>query len=455
MKKKISKRYPLVTVSITCKNYGKFLLKSLESVLCQSYKNIEIFVIDDNSEDGSKKILDKIKRKYPKISCIHNNKNLGLQKISNLIIKICKGNFFLRLDADDWLHKNTIKDMVKCFKIKKNIGAVYGNYYYANVLGKIIGYENNLNIIKKHIAPHGACTMYKVSDLKRVKGYYTDIKAQDGWDTWLKLRDTINYYHLNKPLFYYRQHQESLTKTKKNILKERGKIFKKVAKMSNNKNQKISLVVPIKNSFGALKNVPFKKIGNTSLIEKLTQTISKLDGNFDIIFTTSNMRVINYLNKYKKKNNHKKIYIFKRPAKFEKSISSLQDILNFSKNEYRKKLGNSKIFLFLNLHIVRNKIDHLLSAINLMKISNFDIIFSVFREKEPIFKFQKKEFTLLNAGRFNNLDFNSETIYKFNGSVICGKWGILEKGNMFKKKSGFVETDQNEILNINDLDKFK
>lgn len=90
-----------------------------------------------------------------------------------------------------------------------------------------------------------------------------------------------------------------------------------------------------------------------------------------------------------------------------------------------------------------------------MKISNFDIIFSVFREKEPIFKFQKKEFTLLNAGRFNNLDFNSETIYKFNGSVICGKWAILEKGNMFKKKSGFVETDQNEILNINDLDKFK
>ena len=71
--------------------------------------------------------------------------------------------------------------------------------------------------------------------------------------------------------------------------------------MSNNKNKKISLVVPIKNSFGALKNVPFKKIGNTSLIEKLTQTISKLDGNFDIIFTTSNMRVINYLNKYKKK----------------------------------------------------------------------------------------------------------------------------------------------------------
>jgi len=449
------KTYPLVSVSITCKNYGKFLEKSLDSVLKQSYKNIEIFVIDDNSKDNTKKILNKIKKNFPKINCIYNNKNLGLQKISNSIIKICKGHFFLRLDADDWLQKNTIKEMIECFKRKKNIDAVYGNYYYVDVLGNKLGYENNLNIIKKHIAPHGACTMYKVSDLKRVKGYYTDIKAQDGWDAWLKLRDSINYYHLKKPLFYYRQHQDSLTKTKKNILKERGKIFKKVAKTLYNNNQKISIVVPIKNSFEDLKNVPFKKIGSTTLIEKLTQTISKLDGNFDIIFTTSNMKVINHLKQYKKENNKNKIFIFKRPSKFEKSISSLQEILNYSRQEYIKKKGKSKIFLFLNLHIVRNKIDHLLSVINLMKISKFDIIFSVFREKQPIFKFQKKEFSLLNAGRFNNLDFNSETIYKFNGSVICGKWNILQKGNMFQKKSGFVETAADEIFNISDLIKFK
>ena len=104
---------------------------------------------------------------------------------------------------------------------------------------------------------------------------------------------------------------------------------------------------------------------------------------------------------------------------------------------------------------MRNRLDHVDSSINLMKISEFDIIFSVFKEKEPIFKFQRKEFNLLNAGRFNNLDFNSETIYKFNGSVICGKWKILSKGNMFKRKSGFVETHKDEIQNINQLNQFQ
>ena len=87
--------------------------------------------------------------------------------------------------------------------------------------------------------------------------------------------------------------------------------------------------------------------------------------------------------------------------------------------QYKKKGGTSQLFMFLNLHILRNKIDHLITTANLMKLSDFDVVFS-FRENNQFLSF-KKEFTLLNSGRFNNLDFNSETIYKFNGSVICGK----------------------------------
>ena len=446
---------PLVSVAIISKNYGQYLTKSVSSVVNQTYQNIEIFVVDDCSKDNSRIIIKKLKKDYPKIKFIINKKNLGLQKISNSILKKCKGKFYIRLDADDWLDINSIKRMVKAFHTKQNIGAIYGNYYYTNHSEKIIGYEKNLNIIKKYIAPHGACTMYKVKDLKKVKGYFTDINAQDGWDAWLKLKNKINYYHLRFPIFYYRQHFTSLTKRKKNILKERGKIFNKVAKNHKNFKQKVTAVIPIKNSFDDLKNVPFKKIGKLNLIDIQLKALEKINSINDVIFTTSSQKVINYINKKKKFLKNKNFFIFKRPSKFEKSISSLQEILNFSKNEYFKKGGNSEIFIFLNLHIIRSKIDHVESAINLLKISDFEIVFSVFKEKEPIFKFQKNNFSLLNSGRFNNLDFNAETIFKFNGSVICGNWNILNKGNMFKKKSGFVETSFNEIININSLKKFK
>ena len=64
---------PLVTVYITNNNYGIFLKKSIQSVLDQSYKNIYLIIVDDNSNDNSKKILKEYKSK-DKIKIIYNKK---------------------------------------------------------------------------------------------------------------------------------------------------------------------------------------------------------------------------------------------------------------------------------------------------------------------------------------------------------------------------------------------
>ena len=70
---KIFKMRPLVTVYITNNNYGIFLKKSIQSVLDQSYKNIYLIIVDDNSNDNSKKILKEYKSK-DKIKIIYNKK---------------------------------------------------------------------------------------------------------------------------------------------------------------------------------------------------------------------------------------------------------------------------------------------------------------------------------------------------------------------------------------------
>ena len=87
----MKKNKPLVTISITCKNYGKFLKKSLESVLNQTYKKIEIYVVDDNSEDQSKKILDSLKKKYPKINWDrHSTRNTNISYFNETINFLAK-----------------------------------------------------------------------------------------------------------------------------------------------------------------------------------------------------------------------------------------------------------------------------------------------------------------------------------------------------------------------------
>ena len=100
---------PLVTVYITNHNYGKYLSKSIKSVLNQSLKDFELIIIDDGSIDNSKEILKKYE-KNKKIKIIFQ-KNKGLIVSNNLALRLAKGKYILRLDADDWLDPHALEIM--------------------------------------------------------------------------------------------------------------------------------------------------------------------------------------------------------------------------------------------------------------------------------------------------------------------------------------------------------
>ena len=74
--------FPKISVYITNKNYSKYLEKSVNSVINQSYKNWELFIIDDNSSDNSREIIVKLKNKFSFINIIFKKKDTGLQKNS-------------------------------------------------------------------------------------------------------------------------------------------------------------------------------------------------------------------------------------------------------------------------------------------------------------------------------------------------------------------------------------
>ena len=94
---------PLITVYITNYNYSKYLKKSINSVISQSYRNFELIIIDDGSTDSSKSIIEKIKSS--KIKKKIYNTNVGLNKSNNIAINAANGSYILRLDSDDFLAK--------------------------------------------------------------------------------------------------------------------------------------------------------------------------------------------------------------------------------------------------------------------------------------------------------------------------------------------------------------
>ena len=90
---------PLISVLLSVYNDDKNIKKSIDSILSQSYKNIELLVIDDGSTDHTNEILNSIKDTRLKI--FRNEENLGLTKCLNILIKKSQGQILARQDSDD------------------------------------------------------------------------------------------------------------------------------------------------------------------------------------------------------------------------------------------------------------------------------------------------------------------------------------------------------------------
>ena len=134
---------PIITVYITNKNYGVYLEKAIKSVLKQSFKKIELIIVDDGSSDNSREIIEKYKKK--KISkIIYNKKSIGLIKSSNIAIKAARGDYVIRLDADDYLDPNALSVLYSSITKDKNIALVYSDYYLIDNKDNVLSLEKQI-----------------------------------------------------------------------------------------------------------------------------------------------------------------------------------------------------------------------------------------------------------------------------------------------------------------------
>ena len=199
----MEKSYPKVTVYITNHNYGRYLEQSIESVLNQSYKNIELIIIDDGSKDGSRKLLEKY-QKIHDIKVIYQ-KNKGLTISNNIALKQAKGSFVIRLDADDYLDINGIKILVNEFD-DDEIGMVFGDWYIIDIDGQIVGIEKRHDFQKDvtfYDQPaHGACTMFRTEFIRNIGGYNENIHMQDGYELWFRFIDKYKIKNINENFNY-------------------------------------------------------------------------------------------------------------------------------------------------------------------------------------------------------------------------------------------------------------
>lgn len=245
------KNKPLVSIVVPCYNHEMYLYDCLESVRKQSYKKIELIIIDDCSQDSSWEIIQsyviKFKNSMYAIEAKRNETNLGITKTLNSLLKLAHGNLIKPLASDDYLDADCISSFVHESINNENINIFISNgynvyedssYYKNKIINNHYSSAPNFNdgnlferiYLENFIFSPGVVIIKKVYD---DYGYYDENSGIEDLDFFLKVTSNGNTIikYIDKKLVFYRIHENSASSSinfKKNIEKNKKYYFKRI-----------------------------------------------------------------------------------------------------------------------------------------------------------------------------------------------------------------------------------
>lgn len=206
---------PLVSVICLCHNQRAFVEAAIKSALTQTYRNVELIVVDDASTDGSKEEIQKI-LSGESIQFINIEKNVGNCAAFNLGYRKSKGTYLIDLAADDVLLPKRIEEGVNDFInapsgagvhfsdafIINEKGAVINTHYPRNADGKLKAEIPKGDIYRNLIRKYFICPptmMFKRSVLDELNGYDESLVYED-FDFWIRSSRRFEYLFNPAPL---------------------------------------------------------------------------------------------------------------------------------------------------------------------------------------------------------------------------------------------------------------
>ena len=207
----------LVSVIIPYYKKKEYIISTINSVLNQTYKNLEIIIIYDDPNKEDLNVLKKIKKKDKRIKIYINKKNLGAGRSRNKGIKLSKGIFVAFLDSDDLWKKNKLKKQIVFMK-KKGIDASHTSYTIINSNNKIIGSRNAIDMSYKLLLKScdiGLSTVILKKEIITSKIKFANIKTKEDYVLWLKITLNNNkIFALKDNLTKWRKLEDSLSSSK-------------------------------------------------------------------------------------------------------------------------------------------------------------------------------------------------------------------------------------------------
>lgn len=210
---------PLVSIIIPCYNHEKFVQDSIQSVINQTYENIELIIIDDGSKDNSvikiKEMTELCKDRFVRFEFRHRS-NKGLSATLNEALEWSRGEYFSTLASDDQIFDYKTSVQVSFLEKNRDYGAVFGgvqlidetNEKLEQVVIKARAYSFDGIIMHKHslLAP---TQMIRMDSIRKTDGYNSDIVIED-WYMWFLLSREANIFNISEVFAFYRKHDTNI-----------------------------------------------------------------------------------------------------------------------------------------------------------------------------------------------------------------------------------------------------
>ena len=206
---------PLVSVVLTTFNEGKYIVDSVQSILCQTFSNFEVIIVDDGSKDDTLDKLEILGQKDNRIIVVPENHN-GRSNALNKGIQCSKGDYIAIMDSGDTAHPNRLQAEVEFLDRNNDITMVGTWAYWVNEYKAIVGeWKSPISVNRRNVYRAGGLTHSSIMcrrELFETIGYYNpNLKSAVDNDLFIRaVKSNAKIASLTEYLMYVSQRSEGI-----------------------------------------------------------------------------------------------------------------------------------------------------------------------------------------------------------------------------------------------------
>jgi CMP-N-acetylneuraminic acid synthetase len=439
---------PKVTVYITNYNYARYLRGAIASVLGQTLQDFELLIIDDGSTDASRDIMEEY-ASDERVKLVYQQ-NRGLNVTNNIALRLARGDYVVRLDADDWFEPEALEVMAGLLDADPALGLVFPDYVVVDGAGAVLETVQRLDFAREVTLldqpAHGACTMLRRDFLVALGGYDESYTCQDGYELWIKFTARHGVLNVRRPLFHYRRHGANLTENENRILDTRMAIKRDYVSRHELARPKTLAVIPVRDTRLAGEKLAHTSVGGRSLLQRKIDALLGAETVAAIVVASEDLEVRDHMfDLFPADSRPHFVQRSARSARFNESlVPTLQEVLGaepLARGEWAAVLTGALEYPFVTADVFDD-------AVNTLTIFKCDSLVSVRPDHSSLYQHHGAGMVpILGQDRFTKLE--REALYRAVGGVMLTRIdGMEASGKILHGLVGHVVIDKRAALEV-------